>query len=75
MSIPSSMKMSDCVGKYATLDRNIQNGAGQCVAKGSRVRIVGVGRSLHIQTDVCKCCGQSCYIRNVSKSSLTLCEE
>ena len=25
--------MSDCVGKYATLDHSIKNGAGQCIKK------------------------------------------
>ena len=72
--INKNIKMSECVGKYATLDHSIMNGAGQCIEKGSRVKIVGYGRTLSIQTDICPCCGQYCYIRGVKKDELTLIE-
>lgn len=72
MPIPDKIKMSDCVGKYAYTDREIINGAGQGIAKGSRVKIVSFGRSLTIQTEPCKSCGQFTKIRNVNKNSLTL---
>ena len=75
MSIPASIKIKDCVGKRATLDRDIMNGAGQCVPKGTVVQIVGTGRSLHIKTLPCPCCGQYAYIRDVGKHSLTLVED
>lgn len=67
--------MSDCIGKYATLDHSIMNGAGQCIAKGSLVKIVDYGRTLDIETEKCPCCGQYCYIRGVKKEELTLVEE
>lgn len=73
--IKKTIRMSDCVGKYATLDHSIKNGAGQCIKKGSKVKIVDYGRSLSIQTDICTQCGQSCYIRGVKKEELTLCDE
>lgn len=67
--------MSDCIGRYARLDEPILNGAGQCIAKGTRVKIVGYGRGLIIQTEQCPCCKQSSYIRSVTKDLLTLEEE
>ena len=73
--IGKETKMIDCVGKYATLDRSIMNGAGQCIAKGSKVKIVDCGRALSIQTEKCPCCGQYCYIRGVKKETLTLLKE
>ena len=45
MSIPAKIKMIDCIGKYATVDRDVQNGAGQGISKGTRIRIVGKGRT------------------------------
>lgn len=73
--IKKTIRMSDCVGKYATLDHSIKNGAGQCIKKGSKVKIVDYGRSLSIKTNTCTQCGQSCYIRGVKKEELTLCTE
>lgn len=73
--IPKNIKMQDCVGKYATVDRNIMNGAGQCIAKGARVRIINCARSLDIETEKCLCCGQYCRIRGVKKEVLTLINE
>lgn len=70
--IDKSIKMSECVGRYATLDHSIMNGAGQCVDKGSKVQIIGYGRTLEIKTLKCPCCGQYCIIRGVTKDSLTL---
>ena len=73
--IGKNIKMSECVGKYATLDRSVMNGAGQCINKGSRVKIIDYGRALDIQTDKCPCCGQYCRIYGITKDSLTLIEE
>lgn len=68
-------KMKECVGKYATLDQSIQNGAGQCIEKGSKVKITGYGRALNIETEHCPHCGQYCRIYGVKKEKLTLIEE
>lgn len=73
--IGKNIKMTDCIGKYATLDHSIMNGAGQCIAKGSKVKITYAGRALEIKTETCPCCGQSCYIRGVKKAELTLIED
>lgn len=75
MSIPKNIGMAECVGRYATLDREIMNGAGQIIPKGSTVKIVGTGRSLSIETQPCKICGQRCYIRNIKKSDMTLIDD
>lgn len=75
MSIPATTRIKDCIGKYARLDREIENGAGQVLPKGSVVRIVGCGRSLHIKTDRCYHCGQQTYIRDINKNSMTLLTE
>lgn len=75
MSIPATTRIKDCIGKYAKLDREIQNGAGQVLPKGSVVRIVGCGRSLHIKTDKCHVCGQQTFIRDINKTSMTLLNE
>lgn len=72
MPIPNNIKMVDCVGRYAITDRDIMNGAGQAIAKNHKVKIVGFGRSLTIETEVCKHCGQYLRIRGVNKNSLTL---
>lgn len=74
MGIPANIRIKDCIGKYATTEREIQNGAGQVIPKGSTVKIVGTGRSLHIKTEPCRVCGQHCYVRDINKSSLTLTE-
>ena len=70
--IGSNIKMKDIIGRYATLDHSIMNGAGQCIEKGSKVKIVSYGRSLEIQTEKCSHCGQYCRIRGVKKNELTL---
>lgn len=44
--IKKTIRMSDCVGKYATLDHSIKNGAGQCIKKGSKVKIVDYGQDM-----------------------------
>lgn len=72
--IPNNIKMSECVGQYATVDRDIANGAGQAISKGSRVKIIGYGRALDIATEKCECCGQFCKIHGVLKKDLTLIE-
>lgn len=72
MSIPAKIKMIDCIGKYATVDRDVQNGAGQGISKGTRIRIVGKGRGFNIETERCPHCGQYCYIRGITKDTLTL---
>lgn len=73
--IPSKTKMSECVGKYATLDNAISNGAGHGIAKGSKVKIIDFGRALDIKTDPCPCCGQFTIIRGVKKQELTLIDQ
>lgn len=76
--IPVNVKMSECVGKYATLDREIickgSHGFSKGLAKGSRVRITGYSRALNIATDKCPCCGEITVIRGVTKNDLTLIE-
>ena len=72
MPIPNNITMAQCVGREATLDRNISNGAGQCIAKGSKVKIRSYGRALDIETEPCSCCGQYCKINGVKKDCLTL---
>ena len=73
--IPDKTKMKDCVGKYATLDHSIVNGAGRAIKKGSKVKIRSFGRCLSIETPPCPCCGQYTIINGVRKSELTLMEE
>lgn len=75
MSIPRSVKIVDCINKHAMLDREIMNGAGQIIPKGTVVKIVGVGRGVNIKNEPCTSCGQHCYIRNIAKSDLTLISE
>ena len=72
MPIPKNVKMCDCIGKYATVDRDIQNGAGHGISKGSKVKIVSFGRALDIKTEPCEHCGQYTKIYGVKKEELTL---
>ena len=72
MPIPDNIKMRDCIGRYATLDRSVENGAGHGIAKGSKVKIISYSRSLTVRTDPCEHCGQFTKIRGVTKAELTL---
>lgn len=71
--IPKNVKAVDCVGKYATTDKDIRNKAGHCISAGSLVKIVEFGRAFSIETEKCPLCGQYAYIRGVKKCELTLC--
>lgn len=73
--IPKNIKMTDCVGRYATVDCDLGNGAGHRIVKGGKVLICGYGRTLDIKTDPCPCCGQYMYIRGIKKDKLTLLSE
>lgn len=73
MSIRALLK--ECVGKTAVTDNEIENGAGQVIPAGTRVRITGVGRGVNIQTKPCPCCGCFIRVRGIRKSSLTLVDE
>lgn len=75
MSISQKIKLKECIGKYATTDRQIVNGAGQVIPKGSKVKIVGAAKGLSISTEPCCACGQHSYVRNIPKSALTLLEK
>ena len=39
--ISTKITMKSCIGKFATLDRNIVNGAGEGIVAGTKVKIVG----------------------------------
>ena len=66
--------MKSCVGKYATLDRDIKNGAGYGMGKGCRVKIVGSNNlGMTIRTEKCPCCQQFSEISHVQRCDLTLC--
>lgn len=72
MPIPNDVKVHDCIGCFATVDRDVQNGAGFVIPKGTRVRIISVSRAVNITTLPCPHCGISVYVRGVKKNSLTL---
>lgn len=71
--IPDKTTMKSCVGKYATLDRDIKNGAGHGMGKGCKVKIVASnGRGMVIRTEKCPCCQQFSEISHVQREALTL---
>jgi hypothetical protein len=72
MPIPKNIKMNDCVGKYAIVDKDIMCGSGMSIRKGSQVYIYNHGRGLTIKTDTCPHCGLHFYCRGVKKEDLTL---
>ena len=72
MPIPDKIRVNECLGKYATTDKDIETKGGQGIVKGSRVKIVSKGRGLTIETCPCPCCGQYTKVRGVNKNSLTL---
>lgn len=75
--ISKSILAKDLRGKKALLERDIENGAGQGIAKGSIVMIVDSiqGSGVEIKTYRCKCCGQFATVRRLSRNDLTLVEE
>ena len=75
MPIPKNIMRSECVGKEAMTDKNLVNGAGQCISAGSIVQIVGYGRSFTVKSRPCPHCGLYLYVSNVRKDELTLIEE
>lgn len=73
--ISKKIAMKSCVGKYATLDRDIRNGAGAGMGRGCRVKIVGSNNfGMIIRSERCPCCQQFAEISHVQRCDLTLTE-
>lgn len=73
--ISEKITMKSCVGKYATLDRDIKNGAGAGMGKGCRVKIIGSNNyGMTIRSEKCSCCQQFSEISRVQRRDLTLME-
>lgn len=71
--ISNKVTMKSCVGKYATLDRDIKNGAGHGMGKDCRVQIVASNNlGMVIRTEKCPCCQQFTEISHVQRCDLTL---
>lgn len=73
--IPVNTSMKSCVGRKATVDRNLSNGFGT-ISAGTEVRIVGSSsRGMSVSTETCPCCGISLLMTRVGKDCLTLVNE
>jgi hypothetical protein len=72
LMIPKRMKADEIVGRMATLDSDICNGAGLAIAKGSKVKIVRASYGIEIKTEICSHCGQYAYISKLKRDDLTL---
>lgn len=71
--IDEKQTMKSCVGKYATLDRDIKNGAGYGMGKGCRVKIMSSNSfGMTIRSEKCPCCQQWSEISRVQRCDLTL---
>lgn len=67
--------MKSCVGRRATVDRNLWNAFGT-IAPGTEVEIVGSNsKGMTISTEQCQCCGVSLVVTGVKRDCLTLVEE
>ena len=73
--ISTKYKGYELVGKKAKPVRDIANGAGQGISKGSIVTIVDAHYNLTIQADKCPCCGQFTRISGVKRHDLEIIEE
>jgi hypothetical protein len=60
--------------KIVRLDKDISNGAGNGISKGTKVEVVSVGRGFTIKTEKCPHCGQFAYIRGVMRDEVTYVE-
>lgn len=73
--IPRNMKSRDMVGMEVRTAREIMNGAGIVVPKGTKVKIAGLGRAFNIETERCPYCSLSAYITGVTRDEVELIPE
>ncbi len=73
--IPRNMKSRDMVGMEVRTAREIMNGAGIVVPKGTKVKIEGFGRAFAIETERCPYCSLSAYITGVTRDEVELIPE
>ncbi len=73
--IPKNIKSKDMVGMNVRTTRDMKNGAGIVVQKGTTVKISGFGRCFTIKTEKCPCCGLSAYISGITRDDVELLEE
>lgn len=70
--LPNNIKSRDMVGMHVKLCRNVMNGAGIVVPKGTVVEITSVARGFSIKTDPCPCCGLYARIRGITRAEVEL---
>lgn len=73
--IPYNVKSRDLVGKFVITDRDIMNGAGIIIPKGTKVKVSYLARGFAIETQKCPCCGLRAIVRNVTRKDVNLCED
>lgn len=70
--IPQSMKSKDMVGMEVRTTREIRNGSGICVPRGTVVKIIGFGRCFSVITGKCPHCGLYTYISGITRDDVEL---
>ena len=73
--IDKKIKIKSCIRKYAITDRDLMNGGGQLVPKGTKVYISFASNwGFEIRLPKCECCGVSVTISHLNRNDLTLVE-
>ena len=71
--IDKKVTLKSCMNKYAITDKDLMNGAGQLVPKGTKVHISFASNwGLTIRLPKCEYCGVSVTISHIKRSDLTL---
>lgn len=70
--IPNNVRSADLKGKQLRTTKDILNGAGIVIPKGTIVTVSKVSRGFTIKTEPCEHCGLYAIVRGVTRSEVEL---